>query len=93
VGFVTLSCHLQHWGFALNDGKRMSGQLSQLGFMLVPRFALNGLLSKATKERGREGKWTVDEALDAARWNPKVPGTGRVTPGALVRQDNFALSS
>ncbi len=93
VGVVTLSCHLQHWGFALNDGKRMSGQLSQLGFMLVPRFALNGLLSKATKERGREGKWTVDEALDAARWNPKVPGTGRVTPGALVRQDNFALSS
>lgn len=93
VGFVTLSCHLQHWGYALNDGKRMSGQLSQLGFMMVPRFALNGLLSKATEEPGRDGKWTVDKALDAARWNPKVPGTGRVTPESQIRQDNLVLSS
>ena len=93
VGFVTLSCHLQHWGFALNDGKRMSGQLSQLGFMLVPRFAFNGLLSKAAHEPGRDGKWSVDDTLDAARWNPKVPGTGRATPGAPPRPDDFTLSS
>jgi leucyl/phenylalanyl-tRNA--protein transferase len=93
VGFVTLSCHLQHWGFAVNDGKRMSGQLSQLGFMLVPRFAFNGLLSKAARESGREGPWTVDETLDAARWNPKVAGTGKVTPGAAARADAFTLSS
>lgn len=93
VGFVTLSCHLQHWGYALNDGKRMSGQLSQLGFMMVPRFALNGLLSKATEEPGRDGKWALDDGLDAARWNPKVPGTGRVTPGSQIRQDNFVPSS
>ncbi|MGK2923605.1 MAG: leucyl/phenylalanyl-tRNA--protein transferase [Methyloceanibacter sp.] len=90
VGFVTLSCHLQHWGFALNDGKRMSGQLSQLGFSVVPRFAFNGLLSKATQEPTRMGKWTVERGLDAARWNPKVAGTGRATPGA---QNPFTLSS
>lgn len=82
VGFVTLSCHLQHWGFALNDGKRMSGQLSQLGFMVVPRFAFNGLLSKATQEPTRVGKWTIEMGLDAARWNPKVAGTGRAKPNA-----------
>jgi leucyl/phenylalanyl-tRNA--protein transferase len=79
VGFVTLSCHLQHWGFALNDGKRVTGQLSQLGFTLVPRFAFNGLLSKAAAAPGRGGKWTTDEGLDAARWNPKVSGTGRTS--------------
>ena len=90
VGFVTLSCHLQHWGFAINDGKRMSGQLSQLGFMLIPRFAFNGLLSKATVEPSRAGKWSADPALDAARWNPKVPGTGRATPGM---PGSFTLSS
>lgn len=90
VGFVTLSCHLQHWGFALNDGKRMSGQLSQLGFMLVPRFAFNGLLSKATQEPTRMGKWTIEMGLDAARWNPKVAGTGRAKPGA---PHAFPLSS
>lgn len=93
VGFVTLSCHLQHWGFVLNDGKRVSGQLSQLGFMLIPRFAFNGLLSKAVHEPSRDGKWSVDEGLDAARWNPKVPGTGRVTPGEQRRLSPFTLSS
>ncbi len=82
VGFVTLSCHLQHWGFTVNDGKRMSGELSQLGFVIVPRFAFNGLLSKATLEPTRMGKWSVETGLDAARWNPKVPGTGRATPGS-----------
>jgi leucyl/phenylalanyl-tRNA---protein transferase len=83
VGFVTLSCHLQYWGFALNDGKRMRGQLSQLGFMLVPRFAFNGLLSKAAQEPTRMGKWTVETGLDPARWNPKVPGTGKARPGTF----------
>lgn len=82
VGAVTLSCHLQHWGFALNDGKRMSGQLSQLGFQVVPRFAFNGLLSKATLEPSRPGPWTVETGLDPARWNPKVPGTGKAAPGS-----------
>ena len=93
VGFVTLSCHLQHWGFALNDGKRMTGQLSQLGFVVVPRFAFNGLLSKATQEPTRDGKWSVEMGLDAARWNPKVEGTGRATPGAPGQLDPFTLSS
>ena len=81
VGFVTLSCHLQHWGYALNDGKRMSGQLSQLGFKVVPRFAFNGLLSKAVLESSRVGRWNVETGIDPARWNPKVPGTGRAKPG------------
>jgi leucyl/phenylalanyl-tRNA--protein transferase len=93
VGFVTLSCHLQHWGFALNDGKRMTGQLSQLGFVVVPRFAFNGLLSKATQEPTRDGKWTVEMGLDPARWNPKVAGTGRAVPGARAPLDPFTLSS
>jgi len=78
VAFVTLTCHLQHWGFSLNDGKRTKGQLSQLGFVVVPRFAFNGLLCKATEAPSRAGKWSVETGLDAARWNPKVAGTGRV---------------
>ncbi len=77
VAFVTLTCHLQHWGFTLNDGKRTTGQLSQLGFVVVPRFAFNGLLSKATTAPSRTGKWSVETGLDAARWNPKVAGTGK----------------
>ena len=77
VALVTLTCHLQHWGLTLNDGKRVSGQLSQLGFVAVPRFAFNELLTKATEAPSRIGKWTVETGLDAARWNPKVAGTER----------------
>jgi len=87
VGFVTLSCHLQEWGFKLNDGKRMRGHLSQLGFVAVPRFAFNGLLSKAVLYPTRVGKWTVETGLDAARWNPQYAGTGKASPNARRRRD------
>ena len=90
VGFVTLSCHLQHWGFKLNDGKRMAGQLSQLGFVVVPRFAFNGLLSKAILTPSRVGKWSVETGLDAARWNPKYVGTGKATAGSRLRDRDVA---
>ncbi|MEM9591154.1 MAG: leucyl/phenylalanyl-tRNA--protein transferase [Pseudomonadota bacterium] len=86
VGFVTLSCHLQEWGFTLNDGKRMRGHLSQLGFAVVPRFAFNGLLSKAVLYPTRVGKWTVETGLDAARWNPQYKGTGKASPGTRRRR-------
>jgi leucyl/phenylalanyl-tRNA--protein transferase len=79
VGFVTLSCHLQYWGFTLNDGKRMHGHFSQLGFVAVPRFAFNGLLSKAVLHPSRVGKWGVETGLDAAHWNPQFAGTGKAT--------------
>lgn len=79
VAFVTLSCHLQHWGFLLNDGKRVMGRLSQLGFVVVPRRSFNDLLSKAILAPSRVGKWTVETGLDAGRWNPKFPGTGKAT--------------
>lgn len=85
VGFVTLSCHLQHWGFKLNDGKRMAGHLSQLGFVVVPRFAFNGLLSKAIPTPTRFGKWSVETGLDAARWNPKYVGTGKATTRSRMK--------
>ncbi|MDJ0513658.1 MAG: leucyl/phenylalanyl-tRNA--protein transferase [Methyloceanibacter sp.] len=88
VGFVTLSCHLQEWGFTLNDGKRMRGHLSQLGFVAVPRFAFNGLLSKAVLYPSRVGKWTVETGLDAARWNPQYAGTGKVSPGSRRRRND-----
>jgi leucyl/phenylalanyl-tRNA---protein transferase len=88
VGAVTLSCHLQHWGFALNAGKRMNGQLSQLGFQVVPRFAFSGLLSKATHQPSRAGRWRVETGLDPARWNPKFPGTGR---SAALSDNVFSL--
>ena len=72
VGFAVLNCHLQRWGYVLNDGKHLTGYLSQLGFSLVPRPAFNALLAKACQERGREGRWFVEPDLDVARWEPKA---------------------
>jgi leucyl/phenylalanyl-tRNA--protein transferase len=72
VGLITLSCHLQKWGFMLNDGKRESGHLRRLGFSLMPRAKFNVLLAEACAEPGREGRWTVDKSIDVSRWDPKA---------------------
>jgi leucyl/phenylalanyl-tRNA--protein transferase len=72
VGFTTLNCHLQRWGFVLNDGKHLTGHLAQLGFTQIPRHSFNALLAAACKAPCREGPWEVDQAIDIANWNPKV---------------------
>jgi leucyl/phenylalanyl-tRNA---protein transferase len=66
VGLVTLSCHLQRWGFVLNDGKRDSLHLRKLGFRQMPRMELNALLAKACAQPGRQGCWAIDRSLDVA---------------------------
>jgi leucyl/phenylalanyl-tRNA--protein transferase len=71
VGFAVLNCHLQRWGYVLNDGKILTGHFSQMGFTMVPRRAFNALLAKACYEKGKEGRWSVDPSVDVARWNPK----------------------
>lgn len=94
VAFVTLSCHLQSWGFALNDGKRIVGKLSQLGFVVVPRSAFNDLLSQAIVAPTRVGRWNVETGLDAARWNPKFAGTGKATrPSGTTARDALPPSA
>jgi leucyl/phenylalanyl-tRNA--protein transferase len=81
AGFVTLSAHLERWGFVLNDGKRMSGRLSQLGFKVVPRAAFNALLERACTAPGRTGKWAIDHALEASPVTSRAAGKGRVLAG------------
>jgi leucyl/phenylalanyl-tRNA---protein transferase len=71
VGFATLNCHLQRWGYLLNDGKHLTGHLSQLGFTLIPKRSFNALLVKACSRPGRDGRWEVDRNIDIANWNPK----------------------
>ena len=73
AGFAVLNCHLQRWGFRLNDGKHLNPHLAQLGFTLVPRSEFNALLATSCGEDGRDGRWAVDDSLDVAQWNPKAP--------------------
>ncbi len=72
VGFATLSCHLQHWGYVLNDAKYYSGHLAQAGFQLMPRSQFNALLARHCAGHGKPGQWTVDDALDVGNWDPKA---------------------
>ena len=76
IGFAVLNCHLQRWGYVLNDGKYETSHLNQLGFKLVPRNAFNALLAKGCAEPGHQGGWSVDRSIDVASWDPAAMPTG-----------------
>jgi leucyl/phenylalanyl-tRNA--protein transferase len=70
AGFATLNCHLQKWGYALNDGKFHTGHLAQAGFELMPRSQFNALLKRHCAREGKMGPWVVDGTLDVGNWEP-----------------------
>lgn len=70
VGFATLNCHLQKWGFVLNDGKFHSGHLAQAGFELMPRSQFNALLARHCRMDAKGGPWEVDKSLNIGSWDP-----------------------
>jgi leucyl/phenylalanyl-tRNA--protein transferase len=72
IGLVTLSAHLQNWGFVLNDAKRESGHLRSLGFAPMKRDTFNALMAEASRAPGRSGKWAVDKSIDIFQWNPQA---------------------
>ena len=71
VGFATLNCHLQKWGFALNDGKNPTAHLAQLGFEQIPRSRFNAILrDHCGRDVVTPGQWRVDAGLDIGAWDP-----------------------
>jgi leucyl/phenylalanyl-tRNA--protein transferase len=82
VGFTVLNCHLQRWGYLLNDGKHWSGYLSQLGFKPIPRAAFNAWLAEGCEAAGKQGPWAVDTSIDVTQWRPAEGATplGREPP-------------
>ena len=72
VGFATLNCHLQHWGFAFNDGKRHTPHLARIGFELIPRSRFCALVAEAVQRPAPPAPWSVDESLDVGNWDPKA---------------------
>jgi leucyl/phenylalanyl-tRNA--protein transferase len=70
IGLITLSAHLQNWGFVLNDAKRDSGHLRNLGFAPMKRGTFNALMAEASRAPGRPGQWAVDKSIDIFHWNP-----------------------
>ena len=99
VGFATLNCHLQRWGFVLNDGKHLTGHLAQLGFTLIPRHSFNALLATACKEPSREGALGGRSEHRHRQLEPEIGGDRRVRlsgsrpfkPSRAVNSANFCL--
>ena len=77
VGFATLNCHLQKWGFALNDGKHATAHLTQLGFELIARQRFNEIVAEHCKRDLLSGPWHVEENLDVGAWQPAAPDKQR----------------
>ena len=88
VGFVALNCHLQRWGYLMNDGKHLSGRLCQLGFLPVQRTTFDALLAMACTRTGQEGRWTADQTLNLAAWNPRCDERLALASGAFIESSH-----
>lgn len=72
VGFAMLNCHLQHWGYILNDGKNFTAHLHHVGFELIGRRQFGAILKRGRELPGHSGPWEIDDTLDVGNWDPKA---------------------
>lgn len=70
AALTVLNRHLQHWGFAFNDGKHWTQHLAAAGFRVVPKEHLEALLATYATPVDEPRRWVVDAALDCAEWEP-----------------------
>jgi leucyl/phenylalanyl-tRNA--protein transferase len=71
VGYATLVCHLQHWGFRLIDCQIESEHLRSLGAENISRQAFYAQVKDWTMLEGKPSPWSVDSKLAIDRWNPE----------------------
>ncbi len=75
VAFMYLNCHLQHWGFVLNDLQFVTDHWKDQGCTAFPRNEYIKKLKIAVTLESKMGSWTIDESLNVADWEPSVPGS------------------
>jgi leucyl/phenylalanyl-tRNA--protein transferase len=80
VAVAYLNCHLQHWGYVLNDIQWFWEHFRRMGYENIPRKQYLGLLKTVITEEKRIGKWTIDENLDVGNWIPSEPGSQVIAP-------------
>ena len=73
VAFVTLNCHLQKWGFKINDLKSYSDHHASQGGRLIKRSDFLRFISEYRDLPTKQTAWEVDKDLNIASWNPKLP--------------------
>lgn len=70
VAFHTLNCHLQKWGFRLNDCKAYSRHHESQGARLIKRSEFMTHLNELRDQIHWSSPWSVDEQLDVSSWKP-----------------------
>jgi leucyl/phenylalanyl-tRNA--protein transferase len=60
LGFAVLNWHLARWGFSLNDGKRPTPTILDMGFRSIPRAEFTRRLAVAAGNAGKPGRWEVE---------------------------------
>ncbi len=91
VGFAVLNRHLQHWGYAFNDGKDQTGHLQSMGFASIPRDDFTLFLDTHARVKApKPGRWKVNSQLDVAGW---VPGECEGLKTSEVFAERFGAHS
>ncbi len=76
VAAAYLNCHLQHWGYVINDIQWFWEYYRRMGYEDIPRRQYLKLLKDVVViDNKRLGKWSVDEQLDVGNWIPSQPGS------------------
>ena len=95
VACAYLNCHLQHWGFAVNDVQAYAEHFRRLGYEEISRREYIKLLKELNTPPDKIiGKWAVDSNLVVGSWIPTEPGSqlrtaGASQSGALNTQPHF----
>jgi leucyl/phenylalanyl-tRNA---protein transferase len=70
LGFSVLNWHLAKWGFELNDGKRSTPTILDMGFGLITRADFTRCLAAGVNVEGKPGRWEVEAGPETvANWN------------------------
>ncbi|WP_372846427.1 leucyl/phenylalanyl-tRNA--protein transferase [Pontiella sp.] len=83
VAVAYLNCHLQHWGYVLNDIQWFWEHFRRMGYEDIPRKQYLRLIKTLVTEPTRIGTWSVDESLDVGNWIPSQPGS-QVKAASLI---------
>jgi leucyl/phenylalanyl-tRNA--protein transferase len=75
IGFSVLNWHLAQWGFALNDNKRPTRHVMEMGFRVISREDYLARLPGIVSQPGYAGPWQVEADLPTvAAWQPGATG-------------------
>ncbi len=75
IACAYLNCHLQHWGYLLNDVQAYGEHFHRMGYEEIPRNTYIKQLPDLISVEKRLGKWEVDDQLNVGQWIPSKPGS------------------